>query len=168
MSLFHFGKRNPPAPKQFLLSNTFEYIFQCLLMICASDRAQYITIGIDADAHGKINLVVTGEISFFPHMLRSIDPSVEKYFCNSNHYSCSGSWGTLRFQFSEPDCYIYGCPEGPFLDEVTEFAPNGYLDFFHKFPNGNMSITVKFHPRDFEQQYEALKKLKEWCNIWLS
>ena len=170
MPLFGFGRRQAPAPasRQFRMTNEFEYIFQLMLMICASDYGNDMEIVVNARANGEIDLRTVGEISYFTHMLREVDPSVERYFCGPAHYSLSGNYGSMRFQFAEPDCYIYGCPQGPFQDEVTEYAPNGYVNAFRKDAAGNLYISVKFRRQSDDDVYQCFQKLKQRCAIWLS
>ena len=167
MSLFNWGKRPAPAPKQFRLRNKFEYILQFCLLVCASDFDNDFRLSIQARANGEIDLQVVGDISFFPRLLRDVDPSVERFFCSSNHYNYSGNFGTMRFHFSEPDCYIYRCPQGPFQDEVTEYAPNGYLDTFQKYPNGDIIIGVQFKRQSDDQRWECFNHLEKRASIWL-
>ena len=169
MPLFGFFRQQPPpAPKRFVLDQyyEFDYINQFCLMICAADWPKDFLYAITAKPDGHINLHVSGEISYFREMLRDIDPSVAAFFCSAEHYHCDG-YGVLRFSFNEPDCYIYGCPEGPFQDEVTEFAPNGYVNYFKKYPNGNLGIEVKFREQDEDARYDNFLKLKNRCNIFL-
>lgn len=169
MPLFGFFRQQPPpAPKRFVLDRYYEFdtINQFCLMICAADWPKDFRYTISAQPDGHIDLLVGGEISYFPKMLRDIDPGVAKFFCSDEHYHCDG-YGVLRFSFNEPDCYIYGCPEGPFQDEVSQYAPNGYVNTFKKFPNGNLYIEVKFKEQDEDARYDCFLKLKKLCNIFM-
>ena len=170
MPLFGFGRRQAPAPaaRQFRMTNEFEYIFQLMLMMCASDYGNDMEILVTAKKGGQIDLRVVGNISYFSHMLREVDPSVERFFCSPAHYSGSSGYGSMRFTFNEPDCYIYGCPEGPFQSEVSEYAPNGNVTSFRKDAAGNLSVNVKFSRQSDDEVYQCFMKLKQRCAIWLS
>lgn len=170
MPLFNFfTPRQPPAPKRFTLNEYYEFdsINQFCLMICAADWPKDFLYTISADPDGRIELHVSGDIGFFPEMLQRIDPSVAAFFCSKDHYSMSGNYGTMRFSFHEPGCYIYGCPQGPFQQEVSEYAPSGYVDFFRKYPNGSLQIIVKFREQDEDERYARFLKLKDRCDIFL-
>ena len=168
MALFDLFRPSPPVRKQFRLNETytFEYVNQFCLMICAADWPKDFLYTITAQPDGKIDLRVNGEIGFFRKMLQGIDPSVADFFCSPAHYSDSG-YGTMHFSFCEPDCYIYGCPEGPFQDEVSQYAPNGYVNTFKKYPNGDLYIEVKFKEQDEDARYDCFLKLKNRCNIYI-
>jgi len=170
MPLFGFGRRQAPAPapRQFRMTNEFEYIFQLVLMICASDYGNDMEILVNAKPNGQIDLRAMGDISYFSHMLREVDPSVERFFCGPAHYNVSGGYGSMRFAFNEPDCYIYGCPQGPFEDEVTQYAPNGYVSDFRKDAAGNLTIRVKFRRQSDNEVFQCFQNLKQRCAIWLS
>lgn len=170
MPLFNpFTRRQPAIPKKFVLPEYYEFdiINQFCLMICAADWPRDFLYTISAQPDGRIELQVSGSISYFLTMLRDIDPSVAAFFCSQEHYSGGNGYGTLKFSFREPDCYIYGCPQGPFQQEVSEYAPSGYVDFFKKYPNGSMQIVVKFREQDEDSRYQCFLKLKNRCNIFL-
>ena len=171
MPLFDLFRRQPapaPTPRRFLLDQYYEFdtINQFCLMICAADWPKDFCYTIFAEPGGRIDLRVNGEVSYFREMLRSIDPSVAAFFCSAEHYN-GDSYGYLRFSFQEPDCYIYGCSEGPFQNEVTDYAPNGYVNTFKKYPNGNLYIEVKFQEQDEDARYDNFLELKKKCNIFL-
>ena len=162
-----------PAGKEFNPPNEFDFVYHMLMRFASTLYARSLSVDIsgyarDCDGHkaGEITLTLTSyeSIEWRKESLRRDDGSSNKGLYQM-FYGPNYRGETIRYQFREPDCYIFGCPEGPFRNEVQEYCPHAYVDFYRHYDNGYFYASIKFSEISDQKVYENGKEFDRWLNV---
>ena len=162
-----------PAGKEFHPANEFDFVYHMLMRFASTLYARSLSVDIsgyarDCDGHkaGEITLTLTSyeSIEWRKESLRRDDGSSNKGLYQM-FYGPNYRGETIRYQFREPDCYIFGCPEGPFRNEVQEYCPHAYVDFYRHYDNGYFYASIKFSEISDQKVYENGKEFDRWLNV---
>ncbi len=162
-----------PAGKEFNPPSEFDFVYHLLMRFASALYARSLSVDIsgyarDCDGHkaGEITLTLTSyeSIEWRKESLRRDDGSSNKGVYQM-FYGPNYRGETIRYQFREPDCYIFGCPEGPFRNEVQEYCPHAYVDFYRHYDNGYFYASIKFSEISDQKVYENGKEFDRWLNV---
>lgn len=167
--------QNSQTGKPFIVSDTFDMKYQLLMRFAATlFDSDELTVSItaysrDYESHraGEIQLTLcsAGSIQWRGKSLLQSDSSSNKGLYNLFYGPAYNGSDAIRYNFREPDCYIFGCPEGPFRQEVAEYCPHAYVAFYRHYPNGMFCATIKFHNIDATEAYDNQKEFERMNKI---
>lgn len=182
MGLFgNFGGKKPaactqskPAGKRFDTVHEFDFEYGMLMRFAATlYDPDEITVSItaysrDHEGHraGDIRLELScyDSLDWRKQSLYKSDSSSNKGLYNL-FYGTAYHDTVIRYDYNEPDCYIFGCPEGPFRQEVEEYCKHAYVDFYRHYPNGMFSAIIKFRPISNDEVYENTVEYERYNKV---
>ena len=183
MGLFgNFGGKKPaartqskPAAKRFDTNHEFDFEYKQLMRFAATlYDPEDLTVSItayerDHEGHraGEIRLTLScyDSLDWRKQSLYKSDSSSNKGLYNLFYGSAYHEDFGIQYDYHEPDCYIFGCPEDLFRQEVEEYCPHAYVDFYRHYPNGMFCVTIKFRPISSDEvsknllEYERMNKV---------
>jgi len=171
--MFSWLRPASPSKKLFHAPQKFEYDLHLLLRLAASfANTSYITLSVTAyrkDKNGRragdIEVTLSG-IADRASSMMAYSPSAYAYFYGAPNYRGDG---VIRILYHEPDCYFWGCPREPFLNEVREHAPNAYLDDYFEYPSSSeyaKSAVIKFEGISYDEETQNWFAFEKYCDIW--
>ena len=169
-------KSSAPAGKPFVCSHTFDFEYHMLMNFAATLYDSHeITVSISAYARdyeghhaGDIELQLSAynsSLAARKKLLYESDSSSNKGLYQLFYGSACHSDEVIRYSYNEPDCYIFGCPEVYFRQEVEEYCPHAYVDFYRHYQNGYFCATIKFKPISWDQVDENWQEYKRYNKI---
>ena len=163
------------TPKRFDAPYEFDFIYQELMRFAATlHDPDELMVSITAyqrayDGHpaGEIELRLSTPRSLQArmHILYKDDTSSNKGLYNLFFDSTYYSGNAICYRFTEPDCYIFGCPEAHFRQESEKNCAHAYVDFYRQFPNGMLTVIIKFHSLPADEIYDNIGEYRRYNRV---
>ena len=167
--------QSQPAGKRFDMPLEFDHIYHLLMQFAATlYDPDEITVGISAYARdyeghraGDIRLTLSSvdSLDWRKESLYKSDSSSNKGLYNLFYGSAYHGESVIRYDFHEPDCYIFRCPEGPFRQEVEEYCKHAYVDFYRHYDNGYFCAIIKFRPISSDEVSDNLIEYERYNKV---
>jgi len=164
-----------PAGKRFDVPYEFDFIYHQLMRFAATlHDPDDLTVSITAyqrsyEGHpaGEIELRLSTPRPPQARMvtLRKEDTSSNKGLYNLFFDAAYYSGNAICYRFTEPDCYIFGCPEHLFCQEAEEYCAHAYVDFYRQYPNGMLTVVIKFHTLSADKIYDNIDEYRRYNRV---
>ena len=182
MGLFDIWKNNKkqaspqmqgiPKARCSETAHTFDFIFEQLMRFSATlYHPEDLTVDITAYERSYENhpagavtlrLHTAESLDWRRELLYEEDGSANKWLYELFYGEAYTPKSKIAYHFSEPDCYLFGCPEDVFRREVEKYCPHAYVDFYRRYDNGMRSIVIQFHEIPDDQVFENMEAYQRY------